>query len=420
MGIKGDSMRKNILLKGPILTRSGYGEQSRFAMRALRSRPDLFNVFIQPLQWGATSWINDINEERTWIDDAIEKTIGYIQQGGKFDASLQITVPNEFENLAPINIGYTAGIETTKVAPQWLQPSNNMKKLIVVSNHSKNVFENTVYRATNEDTGEELDYGLQVPVDVVNYPVKHYDDLPELDLGLDCEFNFLLISQYGPRKNIANTIKWFISEFKDEEVGFVVKTNMAKNSLIDRVNTEAKFRKILADVQDSADRKCKIYLLHGDMTDEEIHSLYTHPQIKAFVSLPHGEGFGLPLFEAAYSGIPVVTVGWSGQLDFLVDDEGKERFYNVAFDINNVQKEAVWDGVIQADSKWAYARENSAKKQMRQCYEDVTNNNIESVAAHINFLNDKFDEEKLYAQFVDSVKSVTGESVVQEAKVIVL
>ena len=80
----------------------------------------------------------------------------------------------------------------------------------------------------------------------------------------------------------------------------------------------------------------------------------------------------------------------------------------------------MWDGVIQADSKWAYARENSAKKQMRQCYEDVTNNNIESVTAHINFLNDKFDEEKLYAQFVDSVKSVTGESVAQEAKVIVL
>ena len=319
-------MRKNILLKGPILTRSGYGEQSRFAMRALRSRPDLFNVFIQPLQWGATSWINDINEEREWIDDTIEKTIGFIQQGGKFDASLQITVPKEFENLAPLNIGYTAGIETTKVAPQWLQHSNNMKKLIVVSNHSKNIFENTIYRATNEDTGEELDYGLQVPVDVVNYPVKHYDDLPELDLDLDYEFNFLLVSQYGPRKNIANTIKWFISEFKDEEIGFVVKTNMAKNSLIDRVNTEAKFRKILDDAQDSADRKCKIYLLHGDMTDEEIHSLYTHPQIKAFVSLPHGEGFGLPLFEAAYSGIPVVTVGWSGQLDFLVDDDGKENF----------------------------------------------------------------------------------------------
>jgi glycosyltransferase involved in cell wall biosynthesis len=413
-------MRKNIILKCPILTRSGYGEQSRFALRSLRSRPDLFNVFVQPLQWGATSWVNDISAEREWIDDAIEKTIGFIQQGGKFDVSLQITVPNEFENMAPLNIGYTAGIETTKVAPQWLEHSNNMKKLIVVSTHSKNVFESTVYRATNEQTGEEIDYGLQVPVDVINYPAKHYDDLPELELNLDYDFNFLLISQYGPRKNIANTIKWFISEFKDEEVGFVIKTNMAKNSLIDRINTEAKFKKILADVQDSDDRKCKIYLLHGDMTDEEIHSLYTHSQIKAFVSLPHGEGFGLPLFEAAYSGIPVVTVGWSGQLDFLVDDEGKEKFYNVAFDINNVQKEAVWDGVIQADSKWAYAREGSAKKQMRQCYEDVINNNIERAAAHADFLNEKFNEEKLYAQFVDSIKSVIGETATEEAKVIVL
>ncbi len=99
-------------------------------------------------------------------------------------------------------------------------------------------------------------------------------------------------------------------------MGLVVKTNMAKNSLVDRASTEAKFRRILEDVQAPTDRKCKIYLLHGDMTDEEIHSLYLHPQIKAFVSLPHGEGFGLPLFEAAYSALPVVTVGWSGQLDF--------------------------------------------------------------------------------------------------------
>lgn len=413
-------MRKNIILKGPILTRSGYGEQSRFALRSLRSRPDLFNIFIQPLQWGATSWINDINEEREWIDDAIEKTIGFIQQGGKFDASLQITVPNEFENLAPLNIGYTAGIETTRVAPQWLQHSNNMKKLIVVSNHSKNVFENTVYRAVNEDTGEELDYGLQVPVDVVNYPTKKYDTLPELDLNLEHDFNFLLISQYGPRKNIANTIKWFLSEFKDDDVGLVVKTNMAKNSLVDRASTEAKFRRILEDVQAPADRKCKIYLLHGDMTDEEIHSLYLHPQIKAFVSLPHGEGFGLPLFEAAYSALPVVTVGWSGQLDFLIDDDGKEQFYNVAFDINDVQKEAVWDGIIQADSKWAYARESSAKKQMRQCYSDVQSGDTESVRTHAEFLNNKFSEDALYSQFVDSVQSVIGAPTVEETKVIVL
>ena len=61
-------MTKKIILKAPILTRSGYGEQARFALRSLRSRPDDFEVFIQPLTWGATSCISENNEERRWID----------------------------------------------------------------------------------------------------------------------------------------------------------------------------------------------------------------------------------------------------------------------------------------------------------------------------------------------------------------
>ena len=77
-------MKKKILFKAPVLTRSGYGEQSRFALRSLRSREDIFDIYIQPLQWGATSWINTMDEERLWIDQVIEKTIAFIQQGGKF------------------------------------------------------------------------------------------------------------------------------------------------------------------------------------------------------------------------------------------------------------------------------------------------------------------------------------------------
>ncbi len=108
-------MKKKILLKGPLLTRSGYGEQTRFALRALRSRSETFDIYIQPLNWGVTSWLIEDNEERRWIDQAIEKTIGFIQQGGQFDMSLQVTIPNEWEKLAPVNIGYTAGIEATRV-----------------------------------------------------------------------------------------------------------------------------------------------------------------------------------------------------------------------------------------------------------------------------------------------------------------
>ena len=403
-------MKKKVLLKGPLLTRSGYGEQARFALRSLRSREDLFDIFIQPLQWGKTSWSSEMDEERVWIDQTIEKTIAFIQQGGQFDISVQVTIPNEFQRLAPVNIGYTAGIETTKIAHQWIQKANEMDKIIVVSGHSKQVFENTEYQATNQQTGEDVILKTQTPVEAIGYPVKTFENLPELDLGLSTSFNFLTVAQFGPRKNLLNTIKWFIEEFRNEDVGLVVKSNIAKNCLMDRNRLLAELMKF---VRQQGERQCKVFLLHGDMTDAEMHSLYRVPQINAFVSLPHGEGFGLPLFEAAYSGLPVVATGWSGQLDFLVDAEGKEQFYNVSFDLQPVQKEVVWDGVITEDSMWAYAREDSAKEQMRACFQQTTGDADTTLRLndYAESLQGRFSEQAMYDRFAEAINFIWEEEV---------
>ena len=165
-------------------------------------------------------WITERTgiKERRWIDQAIEKTIGFVQQGGQFDMSLQVTIPNEFEKIAPVNIGYTAGIETTRVAHQWISKGNEMDKILVISSHSKNTFEQTVYEGVNEQTGESIHLRLNTPIDVINYPVKFHDDLPDLQLKFDYDYNFLTIAQFGPRKNLPNTIKWFVEEFENEEV----------------------------------------------------------------------------------------------------------------------------------------------------------------------------------------------------------
>tara|TARA_Y100001973_G_C5206516_1_gene341833 strand:- start:5036 stop:6286 length:1251 start_codon:yes stop_codon:yes gene_type:complete len=402
-------MRKKVLLKGPLLTRSGYGEQARFALRSLRSKPELYEVFIQPLQWGKTSWVTTSDEDRQWIDQTIEKTIGYIQQGGKFDISLQVTIPNEWEKIAPYNVGYTAGIETTKVASEWLMRANNMvDNIIVVSNHSKNVFENTVYTGTNPNTQQPVELRLQTPVTAVNYPVKVYDNLPDLSLDLDYDFNFLAVAQYGPRKNLNNTIKWFIEEFQNEEVGLVLKTNLMKNSLMDREQVQSRLQQLMTEFPE---RKCKIYLLHGDMSDEEMHSLYAHPQLRALLALPHGEGFGLPIFEASYTGMPVIATGWSGQLDFLCDESGNEHFYNVAFDLAPVQKEVVWENVLIEESMWAFPREVSAKEQMRQCYEDILSETGQAASAceYATTLQTRFSEENMYEQFCNAFYTISEE-----------
>lgn len=407
MALIGGSVKKKVLLKGPVLTRSGYGEQARFALRSLRSREDICEIFVQPIQWGQTSWLSIQDEERQWIDATIEKTIAYIQQGGQFDISVQVTIPNEWEKLAPVNVGYTAGIETTQVAHEWLLKSNEVvDNIVVVSNHSANVFRDSVYQGTDNNTGQQVTLKLQKPITAVNYPVKQYDNLEDLNLNLSTDINFLAVAQFGPRKNLPNTIKWFMEEFKDNEnVGIIVKANIAKNCLMDREKLLADLKSSFGENSPYADHKCKIYLLHGSMTDEEIHSLYRHPKVSAFLTLTHGEGFGLPIFEAAYSGLPVVAPGWSGQMDFLCDENGSEHFYNVPFDINQIPKEAHWAGVLVEQSMWCYPREVGAKEKMRECYNDIVENKgfVSKSCEYAQALSERFSEEKMYSEFVSQV-----------------
>ena len=229
-------MKFKIIVRGPVLSMSGYGEQSRFALRSLRKHEDKFDIYVVPIPWGNTNWINDDNEERQWMDNHIRRTAMYLQseENPHFDLSLQITIPNEWEKMADVNIGYTAGIETTRVAPVWIEKANMMDKIIVVSNHSKNVFVNSAYEAYNKQTGEKINLQVKTPIEVVNYPVREFEPDANFNLDLEYDFNYLLMAQWSTRKNIENSIKWFIEENIDEEVGLIIKTNSQANCKIDK------------------------------------------------------------------------------------------------------------------------------------------------------------------------------------------
>ena len=67
-------MKKKIFVRAPALSATGYGEQSRFALRALRSREDLFDVYIQPILGAKSGWVWQDNELRQWMDERIKET----------------------------------------------------------------------------------------------------------------------------------------------------------------------------------------------------------------------------------------------------------------------------------------------------------------------------------------------------------
>jgi len=323
------------------------------------------------------------------------------------DITLQVTIPNEFKKLAPVNIGYTAGIETTRVAPQWIQQAELMDKIILVSNHSKNVYEKTSYEGTNSQTGEKVVIKTQVPMEVVNYPVRSLE-ADDLGLELKHDFNFLTIAQMGPRKNLANNIKWFLEEFHDDEVGLVVKTNMMNCSTADGQYCLQAMKNM---TKDFPDKKCSVYLVHGDLSLGQMNSLYTHPKMKSFVTFTHGEGFGIPIFEAAYHGLPVIAPGWSGQNDFLYAPvkSGKQKkaklrplFAKVDYTMGRVPQEAVWEGVIQADAGWCYPTEDGAKTAMRDVYSNYSKYVGLSRKLKKHILKN-FTEEQMTTQFAEAV-----------------
>ena len=389
-------MKKKIFVRGPVLSQSGYGEQARFALRALRSREDLFDIYIQPINWGQTGWVWEESEFRDWMDQRILETQLLIQQKQlQPDMSLQITIPNEFQKICPINIGYTAGIETDRVAPAWLQKGNDMDKILVVSNHAKNTYVGTVAQATNNQTGETFPYKLETPVEVVWENTQFQtesEDIP--NFNPKCDFNFLVVSQMGPRKNLENTIRWFVEEFVDQEVGLILKTNTRGNSRMDLEHTENALEAILKAYPE---RKCNVSLLHGDLSNKQMRALYTHDKIKAMVNISHGEGFGLPLFEAARYSLPIISVGWSGQTDFLED-----KFLKVKHELGPVQQHAVWDGVIQRDSQWAYADQGSFKMALRQMHKkhDEFVNQAEELQ---DYVDTHFRDEVLFEGFCNSI-----------------
>jgi glycosyltransferase involved in cell wall biosynthesis len=365
------------LVTAPVATRSGYGAHSRDICRSL-IRLDKYDVKIYPVRWGTTPQ-NALNEKDTNDIPIIERLLSNPNLDRQPDIHIHIVIPNEFQPLGKYNIGITAGIETTACPPQWIEGMNRMNLNIVPSTFTKSVLEKVQYE--KEDNGRKLgNLKLERPIEVlfegcdtnIYKPTKDFSIELHKDISTITEkVVFLYVGHWlqgglgKDRKDTGMLIKVFLETFKNKlkAPALLLKSSGATFSIIDR---EEMLRKIEEIKKTVVGRLPNVYLLHGDLTDEEMNELYNHPKVKAHVSFTKGEGFGRPLLEASLSGKPVIASDWSGHTDFL----DKELAVMLPGELVDVDPSAFPDNIYTKGAQWFQVNYGYASKVLKDIFKN--------------------------------------------------
>ena len=395
------------IISCPIDTYSGYGARSRDVVKAVIEMGE-YDVKILPQRWGNTPWgfIEDHNEHWGFLSDYFFQPQPN-QQIPKPDIWMQITIPNEFMPNGHYNIGMTAGIETTVCKEEWIVGANRMNLVIGSSKHSIEVLKQTAYEKRNQQNQIIGKVQLETPTEVLfegfneNIWKKTNEclNLPEIKE----QFCFLFVGHWmqgdfgHDRKNVGLLVKSFLETFKNKakQPALILKTSQGGVSFLDRDNILKKINDIKKTVKGKLP---KVYLIHGDLLDEEINELYNHPKVKCMINITKGEGFGRPLLEFTQTKKPIIASGWSGQVDFLKSDMS----VLLPGSLNNLHP-SVMNNWFVKEAKWFDVDRMALGKALKDVYKNYKNY-THRAKQQGNYCKENFTYTKMKNKFSEVLK----------------
>ena len=406
------SYRPNLVFCAPIETVSGYGSHARDILLSLIEM-DKFNIKVISINWGDTPMnaLDKNNPEHKMMLDLILD--GPMQE--QPDVWMQCTIPNEFQKVGKYNIGITAGVETDIASGEWVEGCNRMDLIIVPSKHSKYVFENSKYEKRDKNSHNLIgSTEITVPIEVLHEGIrteiynKVSQDSPELNAQLNEikeNFCFLFVGHWlkgdfgEDRKDISGLIYTFYETFGDtvNPPALVLKSSSGNFSITDRSRVVEKIN--LIKKMSKKKNLPNVYVLHGDLTDTEMNSLYNHPKIKAFVSFTKGEGYGRPIAEFMASGKPILVSGWSGHTDFITD-----KFHTLLKgELKEVHHSAIWETVINKGSKWFTVNYKDASSVLYKVHTNY-NKYLNSSKLCLREIDSRWSYDSMHNKFKDMME----------------
>ena len=171
--------------------------------------------------------------------------------------------------------------------------NDELRYLTVTSNHVRKIM---------------IDNGVFVPAYTVGNGVDHFEAItpePVCDLPKADQL-FLHVSSCFPRKGVDALLKAWAQAFtRRDNVALLIKSfPNPHNDIADQITA----------LRISHPDLAPIHVIDRDLSDGQMRTLFGACDVAVFPS--RAEGFGLPVAEALLMGKPVLTTGWSGQMDF--------------------------------------------------------------------------------------------------------
>ena len=373
-------MRPMILVTAPVETRSGYGNHSRDICQALIEM-DKYDVRIQSVRWGSTP-PNALEKDNPIHQEINKRILRQPSLEKQPDLHLHIVIPNEFQAIGKINIGMTAGIEHTIPPASWVEGCNRMDMVVFTSEFSRNGFASVTFDKLDNNSKQVVgQLKLEKPTEVLfeGADTNIYKEVNEISPTLSGKFSkieedfcFLFVGHWlsgnlgEDRKDIGMLLKVFYTIFKNKknQPALILKTSGAGFSIMDRNEMMKKIRLVRDSMR--GDKLPNVYLLHGDLTDEEMNQMYNHPKVKAHLTFTHGEGFGRPMLEATLSGKPMLAPISTGQADFL----HKEYTVELPHEMTKVPASAFPKDYGNSEALWSTVNYGMAGKLMEDVYQN--------------------------------------------------
>lgn len=326
---------------GPFFDGSGYSEAARNYALAIHKKG--YPIQLAPITFEKTR--PDLGKDGEILRGLVNTKVDY-------DNVIVHSTPDLWQHWTRSEqnkyiIGYTVW-ETSRIHPIWTEACNKVREVWVPCDWNMKVFKES---------------GVRSPL----YKVPHALDVPDLntlpDFNLEGistnDYVFYSIFQWQERKNPYGLLSAYTAAFTGvDDVVLVLKTYRH-----DHGGDRDQIIKLIKDFRQfmNLEHYPKMFLVVENMSKNNIMGL--HKRGDCFVLLQRSEGWGLPHFEAAACGNPVITPAYGGQTDFL----NEENSYPLDYTLTPVGG-MPWSPYYRGDQYWAEPDMKQAVETMRHVY----------------------------------------------------